>query len=87
MKDGNHEQIFELSIKRKSLKGRLKECLVRYRQIVRLLRDWGREQEAKEADFKLREVCTFQSNRPILLAPCRRLRRRGKNGRSLIVAS
>lgn len=60
--DEDHEQIFDLPIKRKSLERRLKECLHGYKQIVKLLRDCGREQEADEAIVKLQEVCTSQSN-------------------------
>ena len=60
--------IFEISIKRKSQRRRLQECLGEYKRIVNTLRDQGREQEANEADVRLREVCTFQSD-SLLLVP------------------
>lgn len=58
----DHEQIFDLPIKRRSLERRLKECLEEYKRIVEKLRGWGRAQEADEADVKLREVRTFRSD-------------------------
>ena len=60
--DDDHEQIFDVSIKRKYLERRLKKCLNEYKQIVKLLSLRGRGQEADEADVQLREVCTLQSN-------------------------
>ena len=54
--------IFEASIKRQSLKRRLKDCLDEYKRIVKLLGDRGREQEANEANIKLREVCSAKSD-------------------------
>ena len=57
-----------MSIKRKSLERSLKECLVNYKRIVKLLRHRGREQEANEANVKLREVCEFSAISSILLA-------------------
>ena len=60
--------IFEASIKRQSLKRRLKDCLDEYKRIVKLLGDRGREQEANEAKIKLREVCSANSD-SLLLVP------------------
>lgn len=60
--DEDHEQIFHLPIKRKSLERHLQERVDEYKLIVKLLRDQGLEQEANEADVKLREVCTFESD-------------------------
>lgn len=60
--DEDQEQIFHLQIKRRSLERRLQERVEEYKRIVKLLRDWGQEQEANEADVKLREVCTSQSD-------------------------
>ncbi len=60
--DENHEHIFHLQIKRKSLKRRLKESFTEYKRITELLRDRGRGQEANDAEAKLQEVCTFQSD-------------------------
>ena len=60
--DEDHEQIFHLQIKRRSLERRLQKRVDEYKLIVKLLRDLGREQEADEADVKLREVCTFKSD-------------------------
>ena len=54
--------IFGASIKRQSLKRRLKDCLDEYKRIVKLLGGRGREQEANEANIKLREVCSAKSD-------------------------
>ena len=60
--DEDREVIFEASIKRQSLKRRLKDCLDEYKRIVKLLGERGREQEANEAYIKLREVCSAKSD-------------------------
>ena len=60
--DEELEVIFEASIKRQSLKRRLKDCLDEYKRIVKLLGARGREQEAIEANLKLREVCSAKSD-------------------------
>ena len=60
--DENHEQIFDLPIRRKYLERRLKECLHEYKRIVKLLKDRGQEQKADEAIVKLQEVRKFQSD-------------------------
>lgn len=57
--DDDHEQIFHLHIKRKSLEKRLQERVDEYKLVVKYMRDRGRDHEANEADVKLREVCTF----------------------------
>ena len=64
--DEDHEEIFHLHIKRKSLEKRLQERVDEYKVIMKYLRDRGREHEANEADVKLREVCSFlESSLPI----------------------
>lgn len=57
--DDDHEQIFHLQIRRKSLERRLQERIDEYKLIVKYLRDQGWEHEADEANVKLREVCSF----------------------------
>lgn len=47
---------------RRSLQRRLSECLDEYKRILKWLRIHGREQEADEADVKLREVRILQNN-------------------------